>query len=144
MVLSNNDGCIVARSNESKALGIPMGIPLFKVREQIRQHNIQVFSSNYTLYGDISHRVMKTIESYVPEIEVYSIDEAFVDLSAFAVDDVPTVAQEIRQRVWDMVGVPVAVGVASTKTLAKIGGSCCKKRAVTSYSIWLRRIGPSL
>ena len=110
VVLSNNDGCIVARSNESKALGIPMGIPLFKVRDQVRKHNIQVFSSNYTLYGDISHRVMKTIESYIPEIEVYSIDEAFVDLSGFSTDDLPMVAREIRQRVWDMVGVPVAVG----------------------------------
>ena len=107
VVLSNNDGCIVARSDESKALGIPMGVPLFKVQEQIRQHGIQVFSSNYTLYGDLSNRVMRTIENYIPEIEVYSIDEAFLDMSGFAMTDLPRVAAEIRRRVWDCVGIPI-------------------------------------
>jgi DNA polymerase V len=127
VVLSNNDGCIVARSDESKALGIPMGVPLFKVQDQIRQHGIQVFSSNYTLYGDISNRVMRTIEAYIPEVEVYSIDEAFVDLSRFAMVDVPKIAAEIRRRVWDCVGIPVSVGVGKTKTLAKMASRVAKK-----------------
>ena len=127
VVLSNNDGCIVARSDESKRLGIPMGVPLFKVRDKIMEQGIQVFSSNYTLYGDISTRVMQTIEEYIPEIEVYSIDEAFLDLSAFAKSDLPHVASNIRRRVWERVGVPVSVGVGETKTLAKIANRVAKK-----------------
>ena len=128
VVLSNNDGCVVARSDESKALGIPMGVPFFKIKEQVRVHNIHVFSSNYTLYGDISHRVMDTISSIVPDIEVYSIDEAFVDLSGFEMTRLPKIASKIRQAVWDRVGIPVSLGVASTKTLAKVANRLAKKR----------------
>jgi DNA polymerase V len=127
VVLSNNDGCVVARSNESKALGIPMGVPFFKIKKEIRIHNIEVFSSNYTLYGDISHRVMRTIESIVPEMEVYSIDEAFVDLSGFPLSRLAQISFNIREAVWNQVGIPVSVGVAPTKTLAKLANRLAKK-----------------
>lgn len=123
VVLSNNDGCVVARSNEVKALGIPMGAPVFKLRSQIRDHNIQVFSSNYTLYGDLSRRVMQTMEQFTPDVEVYSIDEAFLGLSG----DVEAIAGQLRQTVQQWIGIPVSVGVATTKTLAKVANHIAKK-----------------
>ena len=128
VVLSNNDGCVVARSDESKALGIPMGVPFFKIKDQVRIHKIQAFSSNYTLYGDISHRVMQTIESIVPDMEVYSIDESFVDLSGFPIARLVKIASQIRETVWSRVGIPVSIGVAPTKTLAKVANRLAKKR----------------
>lgn len=128
VVLSNNDGCVVARSDESKALGIPMGVPFFKIKEQVRIHKIQVFSSNYTLYGDISQRVMQTIESMVPDMEVYSIDESFIDLSGVPLTRLPRLASQIRETVWNRVGIPVSIGVAPTKTLAKVANRLAKKR----------------
>ena len=127
VVLSNNDGCVIARSDESKALGIPMGVPFFKIKEHVHLHKIQVFSSNYTLYGDISHRVMQTIESIVPDMEVYSIDESFVDLSGFPITRLAKIASQIRETIWNSVGIPVSIGVAPTKTLAKVANRLAKK-----------------
>ncbi len=130
VVLSNNDGCVIARSNEAKALGIPMGEPIFKIRQLVQIHNIQVFSSNYSLYGDVSQRVMDTIKSVVDTVEVYSIDEAFVDLTYFNLFDLQGVAHEIRYRVGKWVGIPVSVGIAPTKTLAKVANHMAKKQSV--------------
>jgi DNA polymerase V len=129
VVLSNNDGCIVARSQEVKDLGVKMGTPLFKVMVLIKQHNIQVFSSNYTLYGDLSHRVMQTLEQFAPYAEVYSIDEAFLDLSGFS--NLEEYGQKIRSTVYQHVGIPVCVGIAPTKTLSKLANYAAKKFKAT-------------
>lgn len=127
VVLSNNDGCVVARSAEVKALGIPMGVPWFKIQEQARQHGIVAFSSNYALYADMSNRVVEVLNQFSPSLEVYSIDESFLDLSGFATFELETYGQAIRQRVRDRLGMPVCVGIASTKTLAKLANHCAKK-----------------
>jgi DNA polymerase V len=127
VVLSNNDGCIIARSNEAKALGIAMGEPAYKAKDAITQHNIQVFSSNYTLYGDMSARVMQTLTQFTPNLEVYSIDEAFLDLGNFYGRDLNEYAQEMRNTVRAWTGIPVSVGVAPTKTLAKLANRLSKK-----------------
>jgi DNA polymerase V len=129
IVLSNNDGCIVARSNEAKALGIPMGTPLFKVKHLIARHKVHVFSSNYALYGDLSHRVMDVLRQMEPEVEVYSIDEAFIALPVTKVWDRVKYAAELRERVRKHVGIPVSIGIATTKTLAKIANRVAKKEA---------------
>lgn len=129
VVLSNNDGCVIARSNEAKALGIGMGEPIFKMHHLVQLHNIVVLSSNYTLYGDLSQRVMNTLKSLVDNIEVYSIDEAFLDLSSYSLFDLHNLAVEIRQRVFKWVGIPVSVGIAPTKTLAKVANHIAKKQA---------------
>ena len=118
-VLSNNDGCIVARSNEVRALDIPMGVPLFKVRDIVRAHDVQLFSANFELYGDMSQRIVELLRQETPLIEVYSIDECFIDLSELPIEDVHEWAVRVRTRVWREIGIPVSVGVASTKTLAK-------------------------
>ena len=125
VVLSNNDGCIVARSNEVKALGIAMGTPEFKVRSLIRKHRIAVHSSNYTLYGDMSHRVMRTLERFSPDVEVYSIDEAFVYLDGIAAD-LAAYGRRLRRTVLQHTGIPVSVGIAATKTLAKVANKLAK------------------
>lgn len=127
VVLSNNDGMIVARSNEAKALGIKMGEPLFKVEDIVRKHGVKVFSSNYTLYGDLSHRVMMTLEQFSPNVEIYSIDEAFIDLSGFDYKDLDAYGREIRATVKKWTGLPVSIGIADTKTLAKIANHRAKK-----------------
>jgi DNA polymerase V len=127
VVLSNNDGCIVARSNEAKALGIAMGEPEFKVRAFLKQHNVAVFSSNYTLYGDISNRVMLTLESLVPVVEQYSIDEAFVPLPSPLADNADELAVAMRELVRKWTGITVSVGVGTTRTLAKLAGEIAKK-----------------
>ena len=129
VVLSNNDGCIVARSQEVKDLGLKMATPLFKVMDLIKQHQVQVFSSNYTLYGDISSRVMQTLEAFSPNLEVYSIDEAFLDLSGF--NNLEEYAQKIRSTVYQHVGIPVCVGIAPTKTLSKLANYAAKKFKAT-------------
>ena len=128
LVLSNNDGCVVARSNEAKALNIGMGVPLFKVRDIVRRHQIKVLSSNYALYGDMSHRMMSVIRQFSPLQEIYSIDESFIDLSGLNHLDLTELGQQIRERVGRWVGVPTCVGIASTKTLAKLANHCAKKR----------------
>ncbi|MBR3880819.1 MAG: Y-family DNA polymerase [Mailhella sp.] len=127
VVLSNNDGCIVSRSQEVKALGIPMGEPEFKARPLIQKHGIEVFSSNYELYGDISDRVMLTISSVIDEVEQYSIDECFVRLAPAHFPNALDIAREIRERVFRWTGITVSVGIAQTRTLAKLANHIAKK-----------------
>ncbi len=127
LVLGNNDGVVVARSNEAKALGIPMGVPAFKYRDLIRRHNIQTFSSNYALYGDMSQRVMETLQQFSPEVEVYSIDEAFLSLAGVDARTRTEYGRTIRATVKQWTGIPVSVGIAETKTLAKIAGHLAKR-----------------
>lgn len=127
VVLSNNDGCIIARSNEAKALGVPMGAPEFKWKGFFKKHNIHVFSSNYALYGDMSSRVMSILERFYPKIEVYSIDEAFLDFSAIPKAIRYDCAFELHQTIKQWIGLPVSVGVAPTKTLAKLANHVAKK-----------------
>lgn len=127
VVLSNNDGMIIARSNEAKELGIKMGEPLFKAEEIIKKHNVYVFSSNYTLYGDMSHRVMTTLEHFSPEVEVYSIDEAFINLEGLSHQDLTEYCRLIRNTVRKWTGIPVSIGVAETKTLAKLANRFAKR-----------------
>ncbi len=127
VVLSNNDGCIVARSNEAKALGIPMGAPLFKVKYLIQKHGIHVFSSNYALYGDLSHRVMDILRQMECHVEVYSIDEAFLSLPVNKIWNRLKYVAELRERVRKCVGIPVSIGIAATKTLAKAANRVAKK-----------------
>lgn len=126
VVLSNNDGCVVSRSNEAKALGIRMAVPAFQVEEIIRRHDVQVFSSNYELYGDLSHRMMNLLEEASPEVERYSIDEAFVRLEARDYRELDVLGREIRTQVNRQLGIPVSVGIAETKTLAKIAAHHAK------------------
>lgn len=125
IVLSNNDGCAVARSHEAKALGIKMGVPLFKIKDLVKRHGVQVLSSNYTLYGDISRRVYDTVSEYSPNCEPYSIDETFVDLSGFG-DRYPDIAADMRKTVKRNVGIPTCVGIGATKTIAKLGNHTAK------------------
>jgi len=127
VVLSNNEGCVVARSNEAKALGIGMGVPEFQIRPLLRAHHVQVFSSNYTLYGDMSQRVMETLEQFCPDLEVYSIDEAFLSLVGFERQNLSNYGREIRRTVKQWTGISVSVGIAETKTLAKIANRVAKR-----------------
>jgi DNA polymerase V len=127
IVLSNNDGCVVARSNEAKALGIGMGVPAFQIRHLIRAHDVQVFSSNYALYGDMSRRVMDTLAQFSPNVEVYSIDEAFLSLSEFTSRKLTEYGREIRTTVKRWTGIPVSIGIAETKTLAKVAAHHAKR-----------------
>ncbi len=132
VVLSNNDGCVVARSKEAKALGIRMGVPTHTIEEYIRQHGIQVFSSNYALYGDISNRVMQTLETLAPAVEVYSIDEAFLDLTGVANAMTLThFGQQVRTTVQQHTGITVCIGIAPTKTLAKLANHAAKQYPAT-------------
>lgn len=126
VVLSNNDGCVIARSADAKPF-IKMGEPYFQIKTKLRQHGIVAFSSNYALYGDMSQRVMTVIESLVPALEVYSIDEAFADLSGIADGRVETLGREIRAQVLRSTGIPTGVGIAGTKTLAKLANHAAKK-----------------
>lgn len=125
IVLSNNDGIIVSRSNEVKSLGIKMGEAVFKVRDLIKKHNIQVFSSNYILYADLSQRVMETLAQFAPEMEIYSIDEAFLDLTGF--ENLTDYCQQIKRTVEQWTGIPVSIGIGPTKTLAKAANELAKK-----------------
>ncbi len=127
IVLSNNDGCAISRSNEAKALGIKMGAPVFQIRDQIKANEVQVYSSNYTLYGDMSQRVMQTLAEFTPDIEIYSIDEAFLDLSGFTEYDYTDYGHQIKHQTRKWTGIPVSVGIAETKTLAKIANNIAKK-----------------
>jgi DNA polymerase V len=127
VVLSNNDGCVVARSKEAKALGFKMGEPYFQVKEKIDRHGVEVFSSNYALYADISRRVMETLESITPAIEIYSIDEAFIDLTGMQANfDLLAFGQMIRDTVLKHTGISVGVGISQTKTLAKLANNAAK------------------
>jgi len=126
-VLSNNDGCIVARSQEVKDLGIKMGVPLFQIQQLVNQHQIKLFSSNYTLYADFSARVMSLLEEFAPSLEVYSIDEAFLDLTGVCHKDPIAYGHRIRKAVFRDTGIPVCVGMGPTKTLAKLANFAAKK-----------------
>lgn len=138
VVLSNNDGCIIAMSKEAKALGFPAFAPFFKIRDLIKPHGVTVFSSNYALYGDMSSRVVETIRRYAADIEVYSIDEVFIrPLDIFG--DMQSYGQQIRKSIWKEVRIPVGVGVASTKTLAKLANRAAKKINSLNYVCVLER-----
>ena len=127
VVLSNNDGCIITRSAEAKALGIKMGEPYFKAKKIIQKNKVKVFSSNYALYGDISQRVMEILSSFSPEIEIYSIDEAFLGFNGFKNYELNTYCKYMREKVKKWVGIPVSIGLSETKTLAKIANHLAKK-----------------
>jgi DNA polymerase V len=126
-VLSNNDGCVIARSNEAKALGIPMGAAAFEWRAFMRQHKVQVFSANFALYGDMSNRVMTILSMYCPEIEVYSIDESFMDFRGFEHTDLKLLGERLCADVRLKTGIPISVGIAPTKALAKLANRIAKK-----------------
>ena len=127
VVLSNNDGCVIARSNEAKVLGIPMGAPAFKFQKEFDKHKIHVFSSNFALYGDMSSRVMSILANYTPIIEIYSVDEAFLKLSGFEYFDLNDYGQKMRYDVNKSTGIPVSIGIAPTKVLAKLANRIAKK-----------------
>ncbi|KAA5548359.1 Y-family DNA polymerase [Adhaeribacter rhizoryzae] len=127
VVLSNNDGCVISRSQEVKDLGIKMGTPFFVMKELIQQQGITYFSSNYELYGDMSLRVVETLRTFSPNVEVYSVDESFLDLGDFKFIDLPAYARNIKETLYQNLGLPVCVGVAPTKTLAKIANRLAKK-----------------
>ncbi|HFO0106540.1 TPA: Y-family DNA polymerase [Legionella pneumophila] len=127
VVLSNNDGCCIARSNEAKALGIAMGEPYFKIKHLCKQHGVKAFSSNYTLYGNISHRVMCTIEENWPHVEIYSIDEAFLDLSSLPNTYHDSFCEQLQKKILLHTGIPTSIGIGATKTLAKVANHLCKK-----------------
>ena len=131
VVLSNNDGCVVSRSQEAKQAGIPMGAPYFQVRQALARANGIALSSNYALYADMSHRAMQLIREQIPDQEVYSIDECFIDLSGFSPDQALVQAFRIRQRLLQCLSLPVSVGLGTTKTQAKLAGEIAKKRATT-------------
>ena len=127
IVLSNNDGCVISRSTEAKNLGIKMGEPYFKVEKIVKKNDVKIFSSNYSLYGDISRRVMKTLKQFAPKIEIYSIDEAFLDLSSIRDEDLIEHGNKIRKTVLKWTGIPVSIGIATTKTLSKAANHIAKK-----------------
>ena len=145
VVLSNNDGCIISRSNEAKALGIKMGEPYFKAKDIIIKNNVNVFSSNYSLYGDLSRRVMRTLKRFNSDIEIYSIDEAFMDLSNFSDKEIEEVGKEIRSTVLKWTGIPTSIGIAKTKTLSKVANHIAKKtKAGVTSLIGIENLDPIL
>ena len=127
VVLSNNDGCVISRSTEAKKIGIKMGEPYFKVKELVKKNNVQIFSSNYSLYGDLSRRVMKVLKGFSDKIEIYSIDEAFIDLSHIKDQNIEDYGKKIRERVLKWTGIPTSVGISCTKTLSKVANHVAKK-----------------
>ena len=127
VVLSSNDGCVISRSTEAKILGIKMGEPYFKVEKIVKKNDVKVFSSNYSLYGDISRRVMKTLKQFSPQIEIYSIDEAFLNLSSVKDEDLLEHGNKIRKTVLKWTGIPSSIGIATTKTLSKAANHIAKK-----------------
>ena len=129
VVLSNNDGCVVSRSNESKAMGIPIGTPFFKIRYLAESGQLTAFSSNYALYGDLSNRVMSILADAVPKIEIYSIDEAYLHLDGIQSEMIPELCRNLREKIRQWVDIPVSIGVAPTKTLAKIASHFAKRYA---------------
>ncbi|QCO35764.1 Y-family DNA polymerase [Leptospira interrogans] len=135
VVLSNNDGCVISRSKEAKELGIKMGEPAFKRKEYFEENKIEVFSSNYALYGDISRRVMKELERYSDQIEIYSIDEAFLKLSQDRKEEISKIAKKIKKEINRNIGIPVSIGIGKTKSLAKIASQLAKKSKDNIYII---------
>ena len=136
-ILSNNDGCVIARSNEAKALGLPMGAPAHKFASFFRQHDVQVFSSNYPLYGDMSQRVMEMLRQFTPELEVYSIDEAFLHFDGFGTYNMEDYGQQMRQCVGKWTGMPVSIGFGPSKGLAKVANRVAKKFADRTNGVYV-------
>ncbi len=137
VVLSNNDGCVIARSNEAKDLGVPMGAPAFKNKELFEQQKINVFSANFALYGDLSNRVMSVLGEYSPEIEIYSIDEAFLKLTGFEQYDLQKYGEDMRYKTTKYTGIPISVGIAPTKALAKVANRIAKKFPVQTKGVYI-------
>ena len=137
VVLSNNDGCAISRSNEAKALGIPMGAPAFKYEKIFRENNVQIFSSNFPLYGDMSSRVMSILSKFTPNIEIYSIDEAFLKFNGFENYNLESYCQEIKDMVMKWTGVPISIGIAPTKALAKVANRIAKKFPNQTNGVYL-------
>ncbi len=137
VILSNNDGCIISRSDEAKALGIPMGAPEFKVREELKAKNIQVFSSNYPLYGDLSHRVMKILEGFTPHVEPYSIDEAFMNFDGMKIPDFHHYGLQMKNRIMKWLSIPVSVGFAETKALSKVANKIARKYPDRTQGVYI-------
>ena len=137
VVLSNNDGCAISRSNEAKALGIPMGAPAFKYEKLFKKNNVKVFSSNFPLYGDMSSRVMSILSKFTPNIEIYSIDEAFLKFEGFENYDLKSYCQEIKDMVFKWTGIPISIGIAPTKALAKVSNRIAKKFPEKTNGIYL-------
>lgn len=137
VILSNNDGCVISRSNEAKAIGVPMGAPEFKIRELIKEKDIKVFSSNYPLYGDLSNRVMKILEVFTPNLEIYSIDEAFLNFDGMSIVDYHGYGILIKNRIQKWVGIPVCVGFAPTKALSKVANRIAKKFQERTQGIYV-------
>ena len=127
VILSNNDGCVIARSNEAKALGIPMGAPAFEYKTLFERHKVEVFSSNYALYGDMSSRVMNILSEYTPEVEIYSIDEAFLKFVGFELFNLQSICDDMKYKVTKCTGIPISVGMAPTKALSKVANRIAKK-----------------
>lgn len=127
VVLSNNDGCVISRSNEAKRMGVKMGEPIFKIRNLVEKESIRVYSTNFILYGDMSERVMNTLRDFTPSMEIYSIDEAFLDFTGFGNDSINRLGEEIVYKTKKNTGIPISLGISKTKTLAKIASKLCKK-----------------
>jgi DNA polymerase V len=132
IVLSSNDGCAVARSNEAKRLGIPMGAPVFKYRQILKDYRVHQFSANFELYGDMSQRIVRLLTEVTPRLEAYSIDESFLDLSELKIKNYTQWGLEVKKRIWDEIGMPVSIGIAPSKTLAKLASERGKKDEVLS------------
>jgi DNA polymerase V len=135
VVLSNNDGCVVARSEEAKQIGVTMGAPLFKVESLLDEHDAEIFSSNYALYGDMSGRVMNLLHNFTPEVEIYSIDEAFLNLEPRK-HSLDNLAHSIREKMYKWTGIPVSIGIAETKVLAKIANKRAKKAQLKEQGVF--------
>jgi DNA polymerase V len=137
VILSNNDGCIISRSYEAKDLGIKMGAPEFKVREELKRNNVHVFSSNYALYGDLSSRVMKILENFTPNIEVYSIDEAFLNFDGMNIPDFHDYGLQMKTRINKWLSIPICVGFAETKALSKVANKIAKKYQERTQGVYV-------
>ena len=137
VILSNNDGCVISRSDEAKAAGIAMGAPEFQIKDLIREKNVKVFSSNYALYGDLSNRVMKILEGFTPNLEVYSIDESFLNFDGMTIENYHDYGIEMKAKIQKWVGIPVCVGFAPTKALSKIANRIAKKFQVRTKGVYV-------
>src|SRR5665213_283114 len=144
VVLSSNDGCVVSRSNEARALGIPMGAPAFKYRQVFKEQGIVQFSANFELYGDLSQRIIHLLTAITPCTEVYSVDESFLDLSQMAIADYGVWGEAVKRRLIREVGIPVSIGIAHTKTLAKLASEHAKRDSGSSGILDLASPAPSV
>ena len=136
VILSNNDGCVIARSNEAKTLGIPMGAPAFKYQVQFKRQGVKVFSSNYPLYGDMSNRVMSILEKFTPNVEIYSIDEAFLEFKGFDFFDLEGEGMKMKKQIQQWTGIPISIGIAPSKALAKIANKIAKKFSLNTGGVY--------